>query len=57
MKIVYNSFHGRDADHPRAIYEQLAERPSIHHVWFAEEHHQDGFPDEVPTVDIGTAPH
>lgn len=51
-RIVYNSFHGRYADNPRAIFERLVDRPGFEHVWLAHEEHAAGFPDVAPTVDI-----
>jgi CDP-glycerol glycerophosphotransferase len=52
MRIVYNSFHGRYSDNPRAIYERLRGRPGIEHVWLADPVHGEGFPADATTVDI-----
>src|SRR4051794_9303548 len=52
MRVVYNSFHGRFCCNPRAIYERLAERPRIDHVWLADEAHLAAFPVDVSTVDV-----
>ena len=56
MKIVWNSFHGRYSDNPRALYERLRDRPDpdpeIEHVWLAQAGQLAGFPDDVVTVDI-----
>jgi len=52
MRIVYNSFHGRYSDNPRAIYQRLRGRPGIEHVWLADPVHRDGFPSDATTVDI-----
>jgi CDP-glycerol glycerophosphotransferase len=55
MRFVYNSFAGRFADSPRAIYEQLIRSGGEHeHVWLADPAHRAGFPDDVPTVEFGT---
>ena len=52
MKVVYNSFHGRFACNPRALYERLADRPGVEHVWLADRRHLDAFPAGLVTVDI-----
>jgi CDP-glycerol glycerophosphotransferase len=52
MRVVYNSFHGRFSDNPRALYEGLRHRPGIDHVWLADAAHLDAFPAGVRTVDI-----
>ena len=52
MRIVYNSFHGRYSDSPRALYEQLLERSGIEHVWLADPAHREAFPKDAVTVDI-----
>ena len=52
MRIVYNSFHGRYSDNPRAIYQRLRGRPGIEHVWLADPVHRGGFPSDATTVDI-----
>jgi CDP-glycerol glycerophosphotransferase len=52
VQIVYNSFHGRYSDNPRAVYERLAGRPSLEHVWLAHPDHADTFPSGVATVPV-----
>ncbi|HVH93663.1 MAG TPA: CDP-glycerol glycerophosphotransferase family protein, partial [Nocardioidaceae bacterium] len=52
MRIVYDSFHGRYSDNPRALFERLRDRPGIEHVWLADPPHVDSFPAGVPTVSI-----
>jgi CDP-glycerol glycerophosphotransferase len=52
MRIVYNSFHGRYADNPRAVHERLAGRRSLDQVWLADARHADSFPSETNTVAI-----
>ncbi|MEV7428447.1 CDP-glycerol glycerophosphotransferase family protein [Nocardioides sp. NPDC092400] len=52
MKIVWNSFHGRFSDNPRALWERVADRPGLEHVWLADQEHLAAFPDGVTTVDI-----
>jgi CDP-glycerol glycerophosphotransferase len=52
MRIVYNSFHGRFSDSPRAIYERLRDRPGVEHVWLADQAHLAAFPEDVTTVDV-----
>jgi CDP-glycerol glycerophosphotransferase len=52
VKIVYNSFHGRFSDNPRAVYERLAGRRSLDHLWLAHPDHVAFFPSDVKTVDI-----
>ncbi len=52
MRIVYNSFHGRYSDNPRALFEALMGLPDLEHVWLAHPDHVDGFPATVRTVDI-----
>ncbi|SDT25624.1 CDP-glycerol:poly(glycerophosphate) glycerophosphotransferase [Friedmanniella luteola] len=53
MKVVYNSFNGRYADNPRAVFEGLRRlRPGLEHVWLADPRHAGGFPDDVATVPI-----
>ena len=54
MRIVWNSFHGRFSDNPRALWEQLAGRPDLEHVWLADPAHRSAFPADVHTVDITT---
>jgi CDP-glycerol glycerophosphotransferase len=53
--VVYNSFHGRFSCNPRAIYERLADRRAVEHVWLADARHAASFPRDVRTVDIGSA--
>ena len=52
MRIVYNSFHGRYSDSPRAIYERLRDRPDLEHVWLADSAHLEAFPADATTVDV-----
>ncbi len=52
LRIVYNSFHGRFSDSPRAIFERLGDRPELEHVWLADPAHLAAFPAGVSTVDI-----
>jgi len=52
VRIVYDSFHGRYSDNPRALFERLRDRPGIEHVWLADPPHVDSFPAGVPTVSI-----
>ena len=53
VKVVYNSFNGRYADNPRAVYEGLRRlRPGLEHVWLADPRHAAGFPADAPTVPI-----
>ncbi|NHC24550.1 CDP-glycerol glycerophosphotransferase family protein [Nocardioides sp. IC4_145] len=52
MRIVWNSFHGRFSDNPRALWEQVHDRPGHEHVWLADQAHLAAFPDGVTTVDI-----
>ncbi|MFL6064317.1 MAG: CDP-glycerol glycerophosphotransferase family protein [Friedmanniella sp.] len=53
MKVVYNSFNGRYADNPRAIFEALRrQRPDAEHVWLAARQHAATFPADVATVPI-----
>ena len=39
MRIVYNSFHGRFSDSPRALFERLRGRPGLEHGWLAHRDH------------------
>ena len=39
VRIVYNSFHGRFSDNPRAVYERLVGRRSLDQVWLADPQH------------------
>jgi CDP-glycerol glycerophosphotransferase len=50
MHVVYNSFHGRFSDNPRAIYERLSVRPGVEHTWLLDPPHADAFPPDVATV-------
>ena len=52
MRILYNSFHGRYSDSPRAVFERLADVDGVDHVWLVDGEHADGFPGDVRTVDI-----
>jgi CDP-glycerol glycerophosphotransferase len=52
VRILYNSFHGRFSDSPRALYQRLRSHPGIEHVWLADPVHRAGFPADVTTVDI-----
>jgi CDP-glycerol glycerophosphotransferase len=52
MRIVYNSFHGRYSDNPRALFESLEKLPELEHVWLAHPDHVTSFPATVRTVDI-----
>jgi CDP-glycerol glycerophosphotransferase len=52
VRIVYNSFHGRFSDNPRALYERTADHPGVEHLWLADPQHAAAFPPGVPTVDI-----
>ena len=53
MKVVYNSFNGRYADNPRAVFEALrAARPGFDHVWLADSRHAAQFPADVATVPV-----
>src|SRR3954469_13578078 len=52
MNIVWNSFHGRFSDNPRALWERVAHRPGLRHTWLADRAHAAGFPPEVDIVDI-----
>jgi CDP-glycerol glycerophosphotransferase len=56
VKVVYNSFNGRYADSPRALYEALrARRPGLEHVWLGDARHLGGFPADVVTVPVASA--
>jgi CDP-glycerol glycerophosphotransferase len=56
VKVVYNSFNGRYADNPRAIFEALqVQRPGSEHVWLADPRHLAGFPADVLTVPVVSA--
>jgi CDP-glycerol glycerophosphotransferase len=51
-RVVYNSFHGRFSDNPRALYERLRDLPGLEHVWLLDPPHAEAFPDDVETVPI-----
>ena len=53
MRVVYHSFAGHYSDNPRALYERLATRPDLEHVWLADPLHAAAFPSEVKTMDPG----
>ena len=52
MRIVWNSFHGRYSDNPRALYEALAGRADLEHLWLQDLDHAAAFPPGTTTVDI-----
>jgi CDP-glycerol glycerophosphotransferase len=52
VQIVYNSFHGRYSDSPRALFEHLGDRSSLDQVWLAHAQHLSSFPEGVKTVPI-----
>jgi CDP-glycerol glycerophosphotransferase len=52
MHVVYNSFHGRFSDNPRALYERLRDRPGTEHTWLLDPPHAAAFPGDVRTVPI-----
>jgi CDP-glycerol glycerophosphotransferase len=53
VKVVYNSFNGRFADNPRALYLALrARRAGLEHVWLADPRHRAAFPADVATVPV-----
>ena len=52
MRIVWNSFHGRFSDNPRAMWERLRDRPGFEHVWLAHEAHRHTFPEGTDLVDV-----
>ena len=52
MRIVWNSFHGRYSDNPRALYEALGDRADLEHVWLQDLDHAAAFPPGTTTVDI-----
>jgi CDP-glycerol glycerophosphotransferase len=56
MRIVWNSFHGRFSDNPRALWEKVAESRHLEHIWLADAAHLASFPSGVLTVDIN-GPH
>ena len=56
MKVVLNSFRGLYSDSPRTIYEALRERGDAHEYrWLADPARAADFPDDVTTVDFGSA--
>jgi CDP-glycerol glycerophosphotransferase len=56
VKVVLNSFRGLYSDSPRTIFEALRERGDDHdHVWLANPDRAADFPDDVTTVDFGSA--
>src|SRR4051794_19885693 len=52
MRLVYNSFHGRYSDNPRAIFEHLRERSDLEHVWLSDRRFEGSFPAGTTLVDI-----
>ena len=52
MRVVYNSFHGRYSDSPRAVYERLDGARGVEHVWLADPDHAAGFRSDARLVDI-----
>ncbi|MCW2820001.1 MAG: CDP-glycerol:poly(glycerophosphate) glycerophosphotransferase [Marmoricola sp.] len=54
MQIVWNSFHGRYSDSPRALHDALVERevPGLEHTWLAHRDHRHLFPRTGRVVDI-----
>jgi CDP-glycerol glycerophosphotransferase len=57
-RVVYNSFHGRYSDNPRAIYEELARRTEdCTHVWTGGKAPPRRFPADARVVVPGTAAH
>ena len=52
MRIVYNSFHGRYSDSPRAVFERLSGRDDLEQLWLADPAHAHTFPSDVLSVDI-----
>jgi CDP-glycerol glycerophosphotransferase len=55
VRIVYNSFHGRYSDSPRAIFESLADASGHEQVWLVDHAHADAFPSDVRAADIESA--
>jgi CDP-glycerol glycerophosphotransferase len=51
-RFVYNSFHGRFSDNPRAVFEHLQGRPDLEHVWLADRRFAASFPSGTALVDI-----
>ena len=52
MRIVWNSFHGRFSDNPRAMWERLRDRSDLEHVWLAHDAHRHTFPAGTQLVDV-----
>ncbi len=52
MRIVWNSFHGRYSDSPRALYERVAGDAGLEHVWLVDHRHAGAFPTGVDLVDV-----
>ncbi len=54
MQIVWNSFHGRYSDSPRALFDALVARgvTGLDHTWLAHRDHRHLFPSDVRLVDI-----
>jgi CDP-glycerol glycerophosphotransferase len=52
MRLVDNTFGGRFADGPRAIFDALGRAHA--HVWVADGAHRHALPEAVPTVELGT---
>jgi CDP-glycerol glycerophosphotransferase len=52
VRIVWNSFHGRFSDSPRALWDRLADRTDIEHVWLADAAHRHTFPPGTTLVDV-----
>jgi CDP-glycerol glycerophosphotransferase len=55
VRIVYNSFHGRYADSPRAVFERLSGADHLEQLWLVDPGHAHAFPSDVRMVDIDTA--
>jgi CDP-glycerol glycerophosphotransferase len=56
--VVYNSFHGRYSDNPRAIYEELVRRTEgWDHLWTARAHDAAAFPKGATPIVPGTEGH
>jgi len=53
VNIVYSSFFGRYSDSPRAVYEALASREGLSHVWLADPAYAEAFPPGLATVPTG----
>src|SRR3954453_17564052 len=52
MHVVYQSFHGRFSDSPRALFERLSDRPGSRHTWLQDPAHAAAFPADVEHVTI-----